>query len=87
MTDVIKPFINIGGDTADVLMNNAIEASASIEAAIRAMQAATPHGRNFATPEDCRQARHHHIAQIHALQKMADQQMELARHANDFTKG
>ena len=86
MTEVIKPFISIGGDTADTLMNNAMAASATIDDAIRAMQAATPHGRNYASPEDCRQAREHHIAQIHVLQKISDEQMELARHALDVSR-
>ncbi len=79
-----KPTINLNGSSAAELAKQNREAYIAVQAAVNALCAITPHGRDYQlAPETYQAARDEHNARVKALQGVADELYQLAMFCHD----
>lgn len=85
---MVKPTIHLNGDRPETLRENYVAAYHAVEAAITAVSATHPDGRNFYPQGDAvlSQARREHEARMAALRNLSAEMMELATHCDGFCK-
>ena len=73
---MIKPIININGSSADDLIQPRLAAYDALQDALKALQQATPNGRDYpGDPEKCLADRETHFARLRALHTIASDVM------------
>ena len=69
---MIRPAVNLNGDTKQTLLDQTTEARRALQAAAVAMIQAAPHGRNYQTGGDFQADRQEFSRRIKLIQELAD---------------
>jgi hypothetical protein len=80
MSDIQAPIININGASADQLLADHLAACDALREAIKAVQATTPHGRDFQTarPGQYEKARDQYWNRSKRLHEVLDELIAIA---------
>jgi len=86
MSDIRKPTVHLNGTSAETLFQQNLAAAGALRAAIAALHAAAPHGRDYYVQHDTEgdsysKVRKEHDARVERLRSVLAEVEEIAEHA------